>query len=63
MNQLRTLAVVGALAMGLALASCGRPGLPRLPQGVSDTYPAGYPRGAKAQTDGIFSRTEPSVAR
>lgn len=54
---------MGALAMGLALASCGRPGLPRLPQGVSDTYPAGYPRGAKAQTDGIFSRTEPSVAR
>lgn len=57
------LAVLSALAMGLALAGCGRPGLPRLPQGVSDTYPAGYPHGATRATESILTSPKPPDAR
>jgi hypothetical protein len=49
--------------MGLALAGCGRPGLPRLPQGVSDTYPAGYPHGATRATESILTSPKPPDAR
>ncbi len=37
------LAVVMAMALGSALAACGKKGPPELPEGVSDDYPRKYP--------------------
>jgi hypothetical protein len=62
-NAIRTVTVVGLLAACLLLAACGRPGLPRLPRGQSDNYPAGYPHGAKASDTIILKDSSPQDAR
>ena len=40
---LRAAAAVVLLALGLALAGCGRKGPPQPPPGTPDTYPRAYP--------------------
>ncbi len=55
--------LLGLIAACLLLAACGRPGLPRLPQGVSDRYPGGYPQGAKAPEGTILKDPQPKDAR
>jgi hypothetical protein len=53
------LAIAAAL---LALAGCGRPGVPTLPRGVSDRYPGSYPAGAPPQVENILKEPLPKDA-
>lgn len=45
--------------VALALAGCGRAAVPRLPAGVNDNYPAGYPKGAPVTPEPFLVKPGP----
>ena len=47
------------LLAGAMVASCGRKAVPRLPSGVNDNYPAGYPKGAPPTPEPFLRKPGP----
>lgn len=57
----RACLVILVLFAAATVASCGRKAVPRLPAGVQDDYPRGYPQGAPATPDPILTNPKPDV--
>jgi hypothetical protein len=53
-----TVWILVALAAA-TVSSCGRKAVPRLPAGVHDNYPAGYPKGAKPTPERFLVKPGP----
>lgn len=43
------------------VASCGRKGTPRLPAGVHDSFPGGYPKGAPSTPERFLEKPGPDI--